>query len=122
MIERIEGTSAGVTGLRASGELTKDDYTEVLEPALAAAEAAGEIRLLFVLESFDGLAPGAWKEDVKTGLRAWAREHRSWRRMALVTDVEWVARSTRAFAWLAPGEVKVFALAERDEASAWVAG
>jgi hypothetical protein len=59
---------------------------------------------------------------VKTGLRAWAREHRSWRRMALVTDVEWFARSTRAFAWLAPGEVKVFPLAERDEARTWVAG
>jgi hypothetical protein len=122
MIERIEGAPAGVTGLRATGELSKDDYTEVLEPALAAAETGGEIRLLFILECFDGLAPGAWKEDVKTGLRAWAREHRSWRRMALVTDVEWFARSTRAFAWLAPGEVKVFPLAERDEARTWVAG
>jgi hypothetical protein len=121
MIERIEDVPDGVTALRASGELTKDDYTGGIEPALAAAEAAGEIRLLFVLESFDGLAPGAWREDVKTGLRAWAREHRSWRRMALVTDVEWIARSTRAFAWLAPGEVKVFPLAERDTATAWVA-
>src|SRR3954462_4762463 len=114
MIERIEEAPAGGMGLRATGELTKDDYTEVLEPALARAEAGGEIRLLFVLESFDGLAPGAWREDGKAGIRAWAREHRSWRRMALVTDVEWVARPTRAFAWLAPGEVKVFPLERRD--------
>lgn len=34
-IERIEGMSAGTVGLRASGKLTKADYTDVLEPALS---------------------------------------------------------------------------------------
>jgi hypothetical protein len=121
MIERIEGMPAGTLGLRASGELTKDDYTGVLEPALVEAVASGGIRLVFVLASFDGLAPGAWIEDVKTGLRAWVRDHAAWRRMALVTDVEWVAKAMRAFAWMAPGEIRVFALDQVEEATAWVA-
>ena len=34
MIERIEGMPGGTIGLRASGKLSKADYTEVLEPAL----------------------------------------------------------------------------------------
>ena len=34
MIERIEGMPPGTVGLRASGKLSKADYTEVLEPAL----------------------------------------------------------------------------------------
>src|SRR5690349_5944218 len=120
MIERIEDVPAGVLGLRASGELTREDYVEVLEPVLEEA-AAGSIRLLFVLAEFDGVAPGAWIEDVKTGLRAWVRDHESWRKMALVTDVGWVATAMRAFAWMTPGEVRVFGLAELEKAKAWVA-
>jgi hypothetical protein len=121
MIEPIEGMPAGTFGLRASGELTREDYAEVLDPALAAAVASGEVRLVFVLAGFDGLAPGAWIEDVKAGLRAWVRDHRAWRRMALVTDVEWVAKAMRAFAWMAPGEVRAFELDQLGEATAWVA-
>ena len=71
--------------------------------------------------SFDGLEHGAWAEDAKTGMRAWVRDHSAWQRFALVTDVEWVAKAVRAFAWMAPGEVKVFPLAELGEATDWVA-
>ncbi|HEX5610638.1 MAG TPA: STAS/SEC14 domain-containing protein [Solirubrobacterales bacterium] len=122
MIEPIAGMPAGTTGLRSSGKLSRADYTEVLEPALAEAIAGGEIRLLFALDDFDGLEPGAWIEDAKTGLGAWAKHHSAWRRFALVTDVEWVAKAMRAFSWLAPGEVKIFSPAELEEAKAWVAG
>ena len=34
MVERMDDVPAGVIGLRASGKLTKEDYTDVLEPAL----------------------------------------------------------------------------------------
>jgi len=121
MIERIEDMPVGTIGLRASGELSVEDYRNVLEPALEDAAAAGAIRLVFVLTEFEGLAPGAWVEDVKTGLRAWIRNHDAWKRMALVTDVEWVAKAMRAFAWMAPGEVRVLGLDELEEAKAWVA-
>lgn len=121
MIERIEAMPAGTLGLRASGKLTKDDYTDVLEPALAEAVAAGAVRLVFVLTEFDGVAAGAWIEDLKTGLRTRIRDHREWQRMALVTDVEWVAKAMRAFAWLAPGEIRTFELGELEVAKAWVA-
>lgn len=122
MIERIEAMPAGTVGLRASGKLTVEDYREVLEPALEEATAAGSVRLVFVLTGFDGVAPGAWIEDVKTGLRAWVRDHDAWKRMALVTDVEWVAKAMRAFAWMAPGEVRTFDLDQLEEAKGWVAG
>jgi hypothetical protein len=121
MIERIEYMPAGMLGLRAGGKLTREDYKEVLEPALEEAAASGSIRLLFVLADFSGVAVGAWIEDMKTGLNAYVRNHAAWRKMALVTDVEWVAKAMRAFAWMAPGEVRVFGLAEVDEAKAWVA-
>jgi hypothetical protein len=122
MIERIDGMPAGTVGLRASDKLSKDDYTGVLEPALREGVESGELRLLFVLTDFDGLEAAAIPEDIKTGLKAWARDHSAWKRFALVTDVEWVAKTMHMFTWLTPGEVLIRDLGGLEEAKAWVAG
>lgn len=121
MIVRIEDMPTGTIGLRASGKLTKDEYVETLEPALDEGIKSGELRLLFVLSDFDGLELGAWPEDVRTGLRAWVREHSAWKRFALLTDTDWVARAMRMFTWLTPGEVMVGDLTQEEEAKRWVA-
>jgi hypothetical protein len=122
VIERIGDMPAGTIGLQASGKLTKDEYTAVLEPALQEGIESGELRLLFVLTDFDGLELSAWPEDFKTGLRAWIRDHSAWKRFALVTDVEWVAKAMHMFAWVTPGEVLIRDMDGLDEAKAWVAG
>jgi SpoIIAA-like len=41
--------------------------------------------------------------------------------MALVTDKDWVRHGASAFGWLAPGELRLFELSERDNARAWLA-
>lgn len=122
MIERIEEMPAGTIGLRASGKLTKADYTAVLEPALREGVESGELRLLFVLTDFDGLEATAISEDFKTGMRTWIRDHSAWKRFALVTDAEWVAKAMHMFAWMTPGEVLVRDLDGLEEAKGWVAG
>jgi hypothetical protein len=122
MIGQIAEMPAKTVGLRASGKLSKADYTEVLEPVLRDAVASGELRLVFVLTDFHGLEPGAWPEDAKTGLRTLVRDHSAWKRFALVTDVEWVAKAMRAFSWLTPGEVLIRDLDGLEEAKRWVAG
>lgn len=122
MIERIDDMPAGTIGLRASGKLSKQEYVEVLEPALREGVESGELRLLFVLTDFDGLEPSAYPEDMKTGLRAWVRDHGAWKRFALVTDSEWVAKAMHMFAWMTPGEVLIREPADLEEAKAWVAG
>jgi len=120
MIERIDDMPEGTIGLRGAGKLDKSDYVDVLEPALQEAVAAGDMRLLFELTDFDGLEHGAWIEDVKTGLRSLVKDHDAWHRFALVTDIDWVAKGTRAFAWLTPGEVRVFGLGDLEAAKEWV--
>ena len=122
MIERMDGMPEGTVGLRASGKLTRDDYREVLEPALREGIAGGELRLLFVLTDFHGLEAAAVPEDIKTGLSAWFGHHSTWKRFALVTDVEWVARAMHMFAWMTPGDVMIGNLDQSDEARDWVAG
>jgi hypothetical protein len=121
MIERIDDVPDGVIGLRASGKLTKDDYESVLEPALKEAIDSGEARVLFVLPDFDGLEPGAWIEDVKSGLKVEFENRSVWKRFAYVSGVDWISKAMRMFTWAMPGELKVFGMDEIDEAKEWVA-
>ena len=123
MVERIEDMPDGVVGLRASRKLTKDDYTGVLEPALNEAMDSGEARVVFVLTDFEGLELGAMPEDVRTGLGVEFAHRQEWRRLALVTDVDWVARAMRMFAWAMPGELGVYEdLGDLEKAKRWAAG
>ncbi|MEV6105247.1 STAS/SEC14 domain-containing protein [Streptomyces sp. NPDC051940] len=109
---------AGVVGFEASGKLSAEDYRDVVLPALVEAAKSGEVRFLLVVPDFDGMSAGALWQDLKVGV-----EHlRAWKRVALVTDVEWMVRVTHLFGWMTPGELKTFPLAERAEATAWVAG
>ena len=121
MIERIEDMPAGTIGFRASGKLSREDYQDVLEPILREAAEAGEIRMVFRLTDFDGVKPGAWYEDVKTGFDLGIGHHSAWKRSAIVTDVDWVGKAFQFFAWMTPGEVKVYGLDEIEEAKRWVA-
>jgi hypothetical protein len=121
-VARIEQMPEGTIGFRAGGEISGEDYEAVLEPPMRAAVEAGEVRLLFVVEDSFKMEPGALREDAKMGIELGLRHPSAWKRMALVTDVEWVARAIRMFAWMTPGEAKVFELGQLDEAKAWVAG
>jgi hypothetical protein len=121
MIERLDGMPDGVIGLRASGRLTQKDYKDVLEPALKEAVGSGEARVLFVLPDFDGLEHEAWVEDIMAGLGVELKNRAAWKRLAIVTGVDWVAKSTRLFAWAMPGELKVYEMNGLDEARTWVA-
>jgi hypothetical protein len=121
MIERMDDMPAGTVGFRASGKLTREDYREVLEPVLREAAESGEIRMVFRLSDFQGLEPAAWFDDIKTGLGLGLGHHSAWKRSAIVTDVEWIAKAYQLFAWITPGEVKVYALDQLEEAKRWVA-
>ena len=118
MIKQLTVMPAGVIGFEANGKLHAEDYRDVLLPAVEAAAANGEVRIVIVIAEFDGLSAGGLWQDLKMGV-----EHlRGWRRIALVTDIEWMTQMTAMFGWMTPGEVKHFPLAERDTAIAWASG
>jgi hypothetical protein len=122
VIEPIADMPPGTIGFRASGRLTRDEYREILVPALDRAVDSGEVRLMFVIgPEFERMESGALLEDAKTGLELGLRHLSAWKRTAVVTDVEWVQRSIHLFAWMAPGEVTVCGLDREHDARAWVA-
>lgn len=122
MIKQIEGMPERTIGFEASGKLSRDDYSNVLEPELRKAAESGEIRMLFKLTDFHGLQPGAWYQDVKTGLGLGFGHHSAWKRSAIVTDVDWIRKAFEFFSFITPGEVRVYYLDQEDAARAWVAG
>ena len=50
-------------------------------------------------------------EDFTVGI-----EHvRRWKRIALVTDVEWIVNAMKVFGFLVPGEMRLFSLADANQ-------
>lgn len=123
MFEPVEGMPQGTLGWRIVGPVRAEDYAEVFVPALREKVDAGEeIRSLYIVdEDFGETAGGLWA-DIKTGAELGVGHWKSWRRTAFVTDVEWMRKAFNAFAWMMPGEAKLFSEAELDDAKAWVAG
>jgi hypothetical protein len=115
MIGELSDLPAGVIGFEASGRIRAEDYRDVVLPALERAAATGEVRFVIVMRDFDGMSGGAVWQDLKVGI-----EHlRAWKRIALVTDIEWMRHATSLFGWMTPGDVKSFPLSELDAAVAW---
>lgn len=118
MIELIPGLPDNVLGLEAKGEVTGEDYEQVVIPAVHRLREGGEkIRLLYVLGAeFEGFTAAAMWDDTKVGL-----EHPfSWERIAVVTDHDAYRRLFRGVGFLIPAKVRVFDLAALDEARSWI--
>jgi SpoIIAA-like len=123
MIERLSDMPPGTIGFRAAGDIEREDYERVLAPELhRALESGAKVRALFVVEDLDEIEPSALWADSKLGFDVGIRHRDAWVRSAIVTDVDWMARAARLFAWMIPGEARVFPLAELDAAKLWVAG
>jgi hypothetical protein len=118
MINVLADLPSNVVGFEAVGHISADDYRDVLEPAIAKALGVNDkLRLLYVLgEEFEGYSAGAAWQDTKLGISHWS----AWERIAVVTDRAMVRDGVRAFAWMVPGEVRVFSIAEADRARSWV--
>jgi SpoIIAA-like len=123
MIERITEMPPGTVGFRVAGEVEREDYRDVLVPELRRAlDAGGGLRTLYLIEDLDEIEPGALWADAKLGFDLGVRHHGAWVRSAIVTDLDWMARATRLFAWMIPGEARVFETAALESAKQWVAG
>ena len=119
MIRLLDDMPAGVLGLEAVDDVEKEDYENVIVPAVSAAIAEhGKVRLVYVLGAeFDDYEGEAVWEDLKLG----ARHPASFERMAIVTDARWAGPAVKIFSVLWPGQARAFALSELESAKRWAA-
>lgn len=118
MLQFIKDLPDHVVGIRATGEVDKKDYQEVLIPRMEElAKRQGEINYLLVLETdVTNFSAAAWWQDFKLGLKHFAQ----WKKVAIVTDqkgVEWLTDTASHFI---PGHSRGFRLSELNDAIDWV--
>jgi len=118
MIEALQGFPAKVLAFACREHVTKRDYETVLIPAVEEAlKKEGKVRLYYQIgPDFSGIDPGAVWDDFKVGMEHVLR----WERIAVVTDVDWIRYTIRAFSFVIPGAVKIFQVAEAAQAREWI--
>ena len=85
MIQLMGQSEDNVLGYRVVGDVTKDDYTDLVPAVEAAVKKYGAIRLLFDLSDFKWEKVDAWKSDFGFGHEFKGKIER----MALVGDQSW---------------------------------
>ena len=117
-ITAMEGFPGDVIALRFSGLITSKDYTDSLVPLIeGAAKNHDKLKLLCVLDQyFDGYSAGAMWDDVRFGFSHLT----TFSKLALVTDIDWIRKSTKLFGSLMPTEVMVFDVEDLEDAKKWI--
>ena len=119
MLRILGDMPEGVLGLEAIDDVEKEDYENVIVPAVNQAIAQhGKVRLVYVLgPQFDEYEGEAVWEDLKLGVR----NPTSFERMAIVTDARWAGPAVKIFSILWPGQARAFPLSELESAKRWAA-
>lgn len=118
MIELITNLPVNVVALTASGQVTADDYENVIIPLVDDKLAQFEkIRLLYHLgPNFKRFTTTALWDDAKIGFHHLS----NFERVAVVSDVSWIRTMIKGIGRTMPGEIRTFANDELDQAMKWV--
>ena len=120
MLSIIPDLPANVVGVKATGEVTRQDFNAVVMPAVdALANQSDKINYLLWLDTdISKFEAGAWMKDALMGLKHLFK----WNRVAIVTDQKGVEKFTDVFSYVVPGNYKGFSVSELATAKKWVAG
>jgi hypothetical protein len=118
MFELMKSLPKNILGVRASGTLTSEDYSTVLEPAFEELHKKGQkVACLAVFdETYDGFTPGAMWSDFQLGVHYMNQITKG----AVVTNSEWVKKLTNFASPIIPMPLKVFTSNEYDAAIDWL--
>lgn len=120
MIVELGGFPNNVVAVQADGQVTGEDYSKTLVPAVEKKFAEfDKVRLLYQIgPDFKRFTTTALWEDAKIGLH----HLDGFERIAVVTDVAWIARLVDGISDTIPGATRCFALADINAATAWITG
>ncbi len=111
-----EDPDAKAIEITVNGRVTRADWEEVAPRFEAFMNAHGTIRLIEVVEELDGFDTGMIWDGIKFDFKA--VPHIS--HCAVVTDIAWMSPLTRAVGAVMPMKMRVFPLAEVQEAREWL--
>lgn len=119
MITVISDVPENVAAFKATGEISKKDFDDIVFPVVEEkVDAFDELNYLLLLDTdLDHFTAGAWFDDALLGLKNITK----WNRAAIVTDKKAVQNFTDIFSVLMPGEFKSFPKEDLDNAIFWCA-
>ena len=120
MVTQINGLIGSTVGFKFTGEITKDDYDNLILPTLKkATDLYSKINLLMVIDTdLSNFTAAAWLKDAIAGLKNLLNMHR----VAVVADSMFVQTITPMASKVVPGEYKAFKLKDEGTAVSWVSG
>jgi hypothetical protein len=118
MMDIIADMPSNVAAVSVQGQVTGDDYDKVLTPLVVEKlKDHDKVRLLFHMgPEFTGFTGVALWDDAKLGIS----HYTSFEKVAVVSDVHWVANSVKFLGVFVPCPVKLYANEAMDEAKTWV--
>ncbi len=118
MIEIMQGLPENVVAVSVSGEVTGDDYKNVLIPAIEdKIKKYGKIRMLYHMdEELEWFTLNAMLEDAKVGIQHLT----AFEKIAVVSDVDWMNNAVEIFKFIVPYPVRTYKNEELPEAKAWI--
>ena len=118
MITIIKNLPDDIAGFKYDDKVTATDYETVLFPAVEAAfKKSKDLKVLCRLgKNFKSFKLGALKDDMELGLKY----YKDWKKIAFVSDKEWMSHTVKAFGFLVPAKVKTFNNKNMNEAIKWL--
>lgn len=119
MIEKLPESSGNILGFRLGGKLSEADYQDLLVPEMERAmKEYPKIRVVWIMEGFEGWTVGGAWEDFLLGLKFSTVE-----KMATVIDEswdEWMTLLFKTFTTLTRTELRFFKKERLAEAWEWI--
>jgi len=117
MIYQIIDLPPNMIGFKASWEVTKRDFEEVVIPSVQKhVEKMGQLNYMLVINaSIHNFTLYAWLKDALIGLKQLTK----WKRACIVSDSKAIKLFTQFFSFVLPGEFRGFSHNELKQAIEW---
>lgn len=115
--EVLEGFPRDVLALEANGIITSQDYAELTPLVNAMLAEHDQIKVFIRIgDEFDRYTASALWDDARLGLGHMFQ----FGKIAIISDIAWLATGVKLFAPLMPSDVMVFSIEEEDTARSWI--
>jgi hypothetical protein len=104
-----------VAELHVLGRVTQDDMKEILPKLEAFIARHGKIRIVEVIENFEGFDPATMLDGIKFDIAHLTDVTHA----AVVSDIGWIGFVTRATAMMMPLTVRMFEMDQLQKARDW---
>lgn len=112
-----ENDATRTAEIKVSGRITDQDYQEAVTPLQAFIDKHGTIKLIEILESFEGFEASVIWQGIKFDIKN--LKHIS--HVAVVSDIGWVSPLTKAAGAFMSTKLRTFDLDQVDAARDWLA-